>query len=71
MNMDLRIPVGSLFTILGLLLGGYGCVVAPAALRQSLGINIDLWWGGVLVLFGLFMLTMAWRASRQKPPKIP
>ena len=38
-----------------------------ADLQKSLGINMNLWWGLVLVVFGVFMLLMAWRGSARKP----
>jgi multisubunit Na+/H+ antiporter MnhG subunit len=65
MGLDIRIPIGSLFTILGALLGGYGLLSNPAIYRRSLGIDINLWWGVVLLVFGLAMLALAWRAARR------
>jgi hypothetical protein len=53
MGLDIRIPIGMMFTILGALLGGYGLVADRAIFDRSLGINVDLIWGGVLLLFGL------------------
>jgi multisubunit Na+/H+ antiporter MnhG subunit len=63
MGLDIRIPIGSLFVILGALLAGYGLVSDPAIYRRSLGIDINLWWGAVLLIFGLAMLALAWRAA--------
>lgn len=63
MGLDIRIPSGSLFVILGALLAGYGLVSDPAIYRRSLGIDINLWWGAVLLIFGLAMLALAWRAA--------
>jgi protein-S-isoprenylcysteine O-methyltransferase Ste14 len=73
MGLDIRIPIGSLFVILGALLGGYGLLGNPAIYQRSLGININLWWGAVLLAFGLAMLALAWRAAarartRREPP---
>lgn len=65
MGLDIRIPIGSLFTVLGALLGGYGLLSNPAIYRRSLGIDINLWWGVVLLVFGLAMLALAWRAARR------
>lgn len=64
MGLDIRIPIGSLFVILGLLLGGYGLLSNPAIYRRSLGIDVNLWWGGALLAFGLVMLGLAWHAAR-------
>jgi multisubunit Na+/H+ antiporter MnhG subunit len=63
MGLDIRIPIGSLFVILGALLAGYGLVSSPAIYQRSLGIDINLWWGAVLLAFGVAMLALAWRAA--------
>jgi len=66
MNFDLRLPVGLMFSVFGLILTGVG-LFGNADLQKSLGINMNLWWGLVLVVFGVFMLLMAWRGSARKP----
>jgi len=59
MRFDIRLPIGLLFLIIGLLLTGLGLTGDPARLRtQALGVNIDLVWGVVLTLFGLVMLAL-------------
>ena len=63
MGLDIRIPLGSLFIILGALLAGYGLISNPAIYQRSLGIDVNLWWGAALLAFGLAMLALAWRAS--------
>ena len=65
MGLDIRIPLGALFSLLGILLAGYGLHGGAALARRSLGINIDLWWGVVLLVFGAAMLALAWRARRK------
>lgn len=64
MDLDVRLPIGSMFTIVGILLVIYGLTSNPAIYQQSLGININLWWGLVLVVFGLVMLWLVWRAKQ-------
>jgi hypothetical protein len=66
MSLDLRVPIGLLFGLLGILLAGYGLVSDPAIYKTSLGININLWWGLVLVLFGVAMLGSAWLSARRR-----
>ena len=56
MGLDLRLPIGALFLIIGLLLAGYGWMTA--------GVEVDRWWGLVMVLFGLVMVTLARRSRR-------
>ena len=63
MGLDIRIPIGSLFALLGALLAGYGLLSNPAIYQRSLGIDINLWWGVALLVFGLAMLALAWRAA--------
>jgi hypothetical protein len=60
MSLDLRVPIGLLFGSLGVLLVVYGLFSDPAIYQVSLGINVNLWWGVVLLLFGAFMLGTAW-----------
>jgi len=64
MGLDLRLPIGWLFSIIGALLVLYGLVSNKAIYAHSLGININLWWGLVLIIFGGIMLFLAHRASR-------
>ena len=59
MILDIRIPIGLLFLTIGMLLAGYGLFSDPAIYAQSLGINVNFWWGGVLLAFGLVMLLLA------------
>ena len=63
MGLDIRIPIGSLFVILGALLAGYGLLSNPAIYQRSLGVDINLWWGAALLAFGVAMLALAWRAA--------
>ena len=63
MNLDLRLPIGLMFSIFGLLLAGFGLLSGTAIYERSLGINVNLWWGLVLLGFGLLML---WLVSRSK-----
>jgi hypothetical protein len=66
MSLDLRLPIGLLFTLLGLLLLAYGLVSDPTLYQASLGININAWWGAVLTAFGGLMLGLALRAGRRR-----
>ncbi len=63
MSLDVRVPIGLLFATLGALLAVYGVVSDPAIYQASLGINVNLWWGLVMMGFGGVMLGLAWRAA--------
>lgn len=58
MGLDLRLPIGLYFSILGVMLGVYGLLTGSdaAMYHRSLDIRINLIWGGVLLVFGLGML---------------
>lgn len=65
MNLDVRLPIGLMFSIFGVLLAGFGALSDKAIYEQhSLGININLRWGLVLLAFGLIMLFFALRRRR-------
>jgi hypothetical protein len=64
MSLDLRVPIGLFFGLVGLLLAAYGLVGDPGIYRASLGINVNLWWGLVLLLFAGGMLGSSWAAAR-------
>jgi hypothetical protein len=70
MNFDLRLPLGFLFSVFGVLLVGEGVLGDPAARARSLGLNVNLGWGAVVLLFGISMLFLAIRA-RRRPPDPP
>ena len=63
MKLDLRLPIGLMFSIIGALLAVYGATSDPAIYQRSLGINVNLWWGLVLVVFGLVMLWLVRRGT--------
>jgi ABC-type Fe3+-siderophore transport system permease subunit len=65
MNLDLRLPIGLMFTLIGALLSLFGFLSDKTIYARSLGINVNLWWGLVLTAFGVIMLVLALRARRQ------
>ncbi len=67
MNFDLRLPLGLMFSLFGAMLAVYGLITDPAIYRRSLGININLNWGLVMLAFGVIMLVLAFRAGRKGP----
>ena len=65
MKLDVRLPIGMMFTLLGAILVVYGLVSDRAIYARSLGINVNLWWGLVLLAFGAVMLAFALRSRRR------
>ncbi len=69
MRLDLRLPIGILFSLFGAILIGTGLLAPASANQQSLGINMNLWWGLVLLVFGVVMFAFAMRGrTRGKTP---
>ena len=66
MGLDIRWPIGIIFTIYGVLLILYGLVADPAIFVSSDGVNIDLWWGVAMLVFGMIMGIFAFRASHRE-----
>jgi len=66
MGIDLRIPIGLMFGIMGLLLAGYGLLGDKAIYARSLGVNVNLIWGAVLIGFAALMIGLAKVASRRR-----
>jgi hypothetical protein len=64
-GLDIRLPIGLLFSVFGLLLVGYGLLSDPAIYARSLGFNVNLGWGLVLLAFGASMLAL-WRRSARR-----
>jgi hypothetical protein len=65
MGLDIRWPIGIMFSLIGVLLVIEGLITGPSA--KALGINIDLWWGIVLFVFGALMLLGAARGKKMPP----
>ena len=72
MGLDIRWPIGLMFSLIGAMLTVFGLVTAAdtEVYKCSLGINVNLYWGLLLLVFGGSMLAMAWRGSQQ-PPEPP
>lgn len=52
--MSIALTIGATIALIGLIILLYGLLGHPD-LNRSDGINIDLWWGLVMVIFGLIM----------------
>jgi hypothetical protein len=75
MGLDLRIPMGLMFTFTGLIMTVFGIRTKDdaALYAKSLGINANLWWGLVLLVFGIIMFLLGRRRQKQlakEPPAL-
>ena len=68
MGLDIRFPIGLMFSIIGLLVAVYGLATGSnkELYQRSLDININLVWGIVLLVFGAWMLIMAIRGKKKQ-----
>ena len=69
MGLDVRVPVGVMFGIMGLLLAGYGVLGDQTIYAKSLGININTIWGSVLIVFAAVLLILSSRHRSAPAPK--
>ena len=67
MGLDIRWPIGLMFTLIGVLLVITG--FSGGASPRLPSINIDLIWGIVLLVFGVGMLLGAITGRKQGPPQ--
>jgi hypothetical protein len=69
MGLDIRTPIGLMFSVFGVILTAYGLLGDQAIYARSLGINVNLFWGLALLVFGAIMLLLGARRgqSAKKP----
>ena len=67
MNVDLRIPMGMMFTLMGAVLMAFGLSTKnnPEIYARSLGMNANLWCGVALLVFGLLMVGFGRRGQEK------
>ena len=65
-RFDIRIPIGALFTLMGVILAIYGVATRTDVelYGRSEDIIINLWWGLIMIVFGAGMLYFGLRANR-------
>jgi len=63
MRLDVRLPVGAMLALMGALLAGYGLLGDHAIYWRSLGVNINLIWGVVLIGTGACLLVLSSRTK--------
>jgi formate hydrogenlyase subunit 3/multisubunit Na+/H+ antiporter MnhD subunit len=69
MGLDIRYPIGLMFGIIGLVMVVYGFLTGGDPMYQrSLGLNVNVWWGAVLLVFGGLMLFFARKEKKGQQP---
>jgi hypothetical protein len=65
MFYDARISMGMLFTLIGTILTAFGVATRSntAVYAKSLGIDANLWWGLVLLGFGVVVMMLGRRGQ--------
>jgi hypothetical protein len=66
MPIDIRVPIGVMLGLMGLLLAGYGLLGDHSIYARSLGLNINLIWGSVLVVAAAILLVLGTRKGRRQ-----
>ena len=64
MGLDVRVPVGLMLGLMGVLLAGYGLVGDQSIYTRSLGINVNAIWGAVLIGAAAVLLALSARRPR-------
>jgi multisubunit Na+/H+ antiporter MnhG subunit len=72
MGLDIRIPLGLIFLIIGGIMTVFGLVTRNSAIyERSLDVNLNLTWGFLMFLFGLIMYLIGRRQKWQDDPVNP
>jgi len=61
--LDIKIPIGLMFFVFGVILTIYGFISRndTALYQKSLSHNVNLWMGGLMLVFGVVMLLLVKR----------
>lgn len=65
MNLDLRIPMGMMFSMAGAVLFAFGLATRtrPELYSKCFGINANLWWGAAVLIFGVIVISLGRRGQ--------
>jgi hypothetical protein len=68
MGLDIRIPIGLMFSIFGVIITIFGIFTHASVdmYKKSLGINMNLWMGIGMLIFGLFMLLLVKLSKKEE-----
>ena len=73
MGLDIRWPIGLMFSLIGVLLTGFGLINSAKSMTKISGqdVNINLFWGIVLLVFGVLMVFFAWKGGKKDNAPTP
>jgi hypothetical protein len=73
MGLDIRIPLGLIFLIIGGIMATFGIFTHgdAAIYEKSLGVDLNLTWGLIMFVFGAIMYFVGRRQKWQDDPKNP
>lgn len=72
MGLDIRVPLGLIFLITGGIMTLYGFFTRNSAIyEKSMGVNLNLGWGAVMLVFGAVMFFFGRRQKWQDDPVTP
>ena len=72
MGLDIRIPLGLIFLIIGGIMTLFGVITRHSAIyEKSMDVNLNLGWGILMFLFGAVMFIIGRRQKWQDDPVSP
>ena len=73
MGLDIRIPLGLIFLIIGAIMAAFGLFTHGDAnlYEKSLGVDLNLTWGAIMLVFGFIMFVIGRRQKWQDDPVNP
>lgn len=71
MGVDIKLPIGLMFSLLGIILTIHGALTSANVelYKKSMEININLWAGVFMLAFGIIMLAFSKRPKKTKAAK--
>ena len=72
MGLDIRIPLGLIFIFVGFIMTIFGLFTQHSAIYdRSMGVNLNMGWGGIMLIFGAIMFFFGRRQKWQDDPVSP
>ncbi len=72
MGLDIRIPLGLIFILIGTAMTVFGLLTQGSAIYdRSMGVNLNMGWGGIMLIFGAVMFFFGRRQRWQDDPVGP